>query len=113
MAGKLDVPSYAAYAQGADRKNVRAAITVSVTTVDGQEGVTYPGFNVEASGAHPPFAYLMAEGNHLPPGLFLDVDTGAVAGTPTEAGSYSFRIRVFDDARRMVYTKPLTIVVTE
>jgi hypothetical protein len=113
MADKLDVPSLAAYAQSVDKKTARAAITVTAVPVDGEEGVAYDGFTVGASGAYPPYRFLMAEGSNLPSGLFLDADTGAVTGTPDTAGSYTFRVRVFDAARRMVYTKPLTVNIAE
>ena len=37
----------------------------------------------------------MANGS-LPPGLFLNANTGLISGTPTTAGTYSFQIGVKD-----------------
>ncbi|MGQ3276974.1 MAG: putative Ig domain-containing protein, partial [Shinella sp.] len=50
-----------------------------------------------ASGTATPISYAVTSGA-LPSGLTLDPATGAIAGTPTLAGSYSFTITVTDSA---------------
>ena len=47
-----------------------------------------------ATGGSPPFTWSLGSGS-LPPGLALD-PAGAINGTPTAAGSYSFSVRVAD-----------------
>ena len=49
-----------------------------------------------ATGGSPPFTWSLGSGS-LPPGLALD-PAGAIRGTPTTAGSYTFSVRVTDSA---------------
>ena len=60
----------------------------------GQVGVAYSSFLV-ASGGTPPYTYSISAGS-LPPGLVLNPSTGAIVGTPTKAGSYSYTAKVVD-----------------
>jgi len=48
-----------------------------------------------AKGGSPPYKWGVASGS-LPPGLALSSSTGAVAGTPTGSGQYSFTVQVQD-----------------
>jgi murein DD-endopeptidase MepM/ murein hydrolase activator NlpD len=50
---------------------------------------------VSISGGSYPYTYTIASGS-LPLGTVLDPDTGNISGTPTQAGSYAFCIRVTD-----------------
>ncbi len=51
-----------------------------------------------ANGGTPPYTFAINSGS-LPPGLTLsDATTGAISGTPTAAGSYSFRFTVTDSS---------------
>jgi parallel beta-helix repeat protein len=56
-----------------------------------------------ASGGVPPYSWHMISGQ-LPAGLRLNLSTGAIAGTPTSAGSFSFVINVQDTASSSVST---------
>lgn len=60
-------------------------------------GVTGSPYNqsVVATGVAP-ITFSVTSGA-LPPGLTLDANTGAIAGTPTAAGSYAFTIRATDN----------------
>lgn len=48
-----------------------------------------------AGGGSPPYTFSIVSGG-LPPGLSLNSSTGAVTGTPTTAGSYSYTVQVTD-----------------
>ncbi|MEY4477679.1 MAG: hypothetical protein RJA31_1183, partial [Actinomycetota bacterium] len=75
-----------------------STITVGSTPVIYVEDVPSPGFvgdsfygEVLATG-YPSVYYEIASGE-MPPGLYLDEDSGEILGTPTDAGLYSFTIR--------------------
>lgn len=48
-----------------------------------------------ATGGTPPYTFSITAGG-LPPGLSLNTGTGAVTGTPTDAGTFGFTIQVQD-----------------
>jgi hypothetical protein len=71
-------------------------LVISTTTVgSGVVGVPYSA-SLSATGGSEPRSWGVAGGS-LPPGLSLD-STGAISGTPTQAGSFSFTARVTDGA---------------
>ncbi|MGD0309225.1 MAG: kelch repeat-containing protein [Acidobacteriota bacterium] len=51
--------------------------------------------SLAASGGVPPYTFSITSGT-LPPGLTLNPSTGAITGTPTTAGSFSFTAKVVD-----------------
>jgi len=59
-------------------------------------------------GTVPPLAFGISAGA-LPPGLALDPDTGAVTGTPTTPGTFSFTIRAHDKGDTAVMSYTVTI----
>ncbi|MFC6189302.1 putative Ig domain-containing protein [Pseudoxanthomonas mexicana] len=70
-------------------------LSLSPETVQGATaGVTYAQAFV-ATGGVAPYQYTLGAGT-LPAGLTLDVSTGQLAGTPTEAGSFDFSITATD-----------------
>ena len=50
---------------------------------------------ISASGGTAPYTYAVTSGS-LPPGLTLDPSTGAISGTPTATGTYSFTVTATD-----------------
>jgi len=63
-----------------------------------------------ATGGLAPHSWSLAGGT-LPPGLALDPATGALAGSPTAAGSFSFSLRVADvDGRTATADAAITVV---
>ena len=50
---------------------------------------------LNVKGGTAPYQFALAHGA-IPPGLSLNTKTGVVAGTPTMAGSYSFRVAITD-----------------
>jgi uncharacterized repeat protein (TIGR01451 family) len=62
------------------------------------------------TGGTGPFVWSVTAGS-LPAGLTLNASTGALAGTPTAAGSYSFTVRVVD-AFSQSATRTITLAIT-
>jgi hypothetical protein len=50
---------------------------------------------LQAGQGTPPYTWSVASGT-MPPGLSLDASTGAITGTPTLPGSYTFTVQVLD-----------------
>jgi subtilisin-like proprotein convertase family protein len=69
-----------------------ATITVNPTTLpNGTLGTAYPLTTVSATGGVAPYTFAVTQGA-LPAGLALNGTTGEITGTPTAAGTLSFRI---------------------
>ena len=72
-----------------------AALTISPSSLPaGTVGTAYSQ-TATASGGSAPYSYAVLSGS-LPTGLSLNSGTGAITGTPTVAGSYSFTIQATD-----------------
>jgi hypothetical protein len=69
-------------------------ITVSAPITTAQVGVAYTSA-CTASGGVPPYTYSISSGA-LPTGLTLNSNTGAITGTPTTAGQFTFTCFVTD-----------------
>ncbi len=72
---------------------------LSITTVSVPRGVVGNpyGYTVAANGGATPYTWSVSTGS-LPPGLALDPATGAITGTPTANGSYTFTLQVTDSS---------------
>jgi hypothetical protein len=75
---------------------------------NGQVGQPYR-LALEAWGGEPPLVWRVESGN-LPPGLSLDRATGAISGTPSAAGSWTFAVRVTSSALATQIQEPKTFV---
>lgn len=86
-------------------------LTLTCPSGTGQVGVAYSSALV-ASGGVPPYTFSIISGS-LPPGLTLNSSTGAITGTPTQAGSFSFTAQVMDSSggQNNTTTSNCTIVV--
>jgi subtilisin family serine protease len=74
---------------------VVGVLTVTTTSLPaGSVGQAYSQ-TVAATGGQTPYTWNVSSGS-LPPGLSLDPSTGALAGTPTTAGSFAFTVQVAD-----------------
>jgi hypothetical protein len=86
------------------------AFTTTSPLPSGTVGVAYVGVQFAATGGTPPYAFSVATGSNLPPGLQLNA--GDLTGTPTTEGSFSFGISVTDsESPAAVITNTFTLVV--
>ncbi len=72
-------------------------ITTASPLAAGTVGTRYS-VTLAATGGIPPYAWSVS-GGLPPPGLSLNGTTGAISGTPTTAGRYSFTAQVSDSAK--------------
>ncbi|GHA15233.1 hypothetical protein GCM10007989_07490 [Devosia pacifica] len=74
------------------------------------EDAAYDGFTVEATGGTAPYAYALV--GDWPAGLAVNSSTGAVTGTPTEAGTFEdLSVSATDDDEEVGQLTPFTLVV--
>ncbi|MDR1529628.1 MAG: putative Ig domain-containing protein [Burkholderiales bacterium] len=87
-------------------------IGIGGAPANGQVGVFYTDNSIQASDGTPSYRYEVTDGA-LPPGLSLDLDTGAIIGTPTTADSYTFTVTVTDSSQPTAQTASVefTIVI--
>jgi len=87
---------------------------LSITTTSlpgGTQNVAYAA-TLAASGGTTPYTWAIASGS-LPTGLSLNSGTGAISGTPTATGTFSFTAQVTDSSNPgQTTTKALSIVVS-
>ena len=77
---------------------VYPALGISGTLPDGTVGVAYRAL-LTATGGVAPYSWSLAPGSSLPPGLTID-SAGVVAGTPTEAGTFTATVALNDPVLR-------------
>jgi hypothetical protein len=88
---------------------VTSGFTAAAPPATATIGVAYPGYTFAAAG-HPVFYF----GSGTPPdGLTLDGSTGVLAGTPTEAGAFTFTVVADYGGGIAPETQPITITVPQ
>ena len=91
-------------------RNIVGAVQMSCTPLpNGTECTTYSADIFSVEGGTAPFTWSVSEGT-LPPGLTLAPSTGAITGTPTAAGTYSFTVTVVDSTG-LTATQAQTITI--
>lgn len=84
-------------------------LSITTTTLpDGSIGVAY-NQTIVVSGGTEPYAFSVSAGA-LPTGLSIHATTGAITGTPTTGGVFSFTIQVEDDGTQ-VETQAYTVTI--
>lgn len=87
------------FATGKITLNIVSALASNTTALPG--GVVGDAYtqSIKAVGGTPPYSWTLSPGaGALPPGLNLDQATGAITGTPTTTGLYSFTVKAADAA---------------
>ncbi len=99
--------------------SMQVLTTLSITTTpqQGTVGVAYSA-TLQATGGTTPYSWTISSGP-LPTGLSLNSVTGAISGTPTQSGTFSFTAQVMDSANNtgqkllsMVISAALSITTT-
>ena len=73
---------------------VSSPLALTCPAGTGQVGIGYSSA-LTATGGVAPYTFSITSGS-LPPGLTFNASTGAIAGTPTTAGTYNFTAQVLD-----------------
>lgn len=92
--------------------NVCSALSISTgsTLTSASTGTAYL-TNLSPSGGTGPYTWSLASGSALPNGLSLS-SSGAISGTPTTPGTYSFSIVLGDSCGGSTVQKTFTITIT-
>jgi hypothetical protein len=91
---------------------IQAASSLSITTSSLTDALLNKPYDssLTASGGTPPYSWTTSSGS-LAPGLRLSAATGAFSGSPTQAGKYSFTVKVTDAATKSA-TQSFTLAVS-
>jgi hypothetical protein len=106
--------SEATPATAAQVYSINVLATLAITTISlpsANLGVAYSS-SVAASGGQSPYTFAVTLGS-LPTGLTLNGSTGAITGTPTAAGTFTFTITVTDSATNVAMTHVEAVIVAE
>jgi hypothetical protein len=87
-------PAQTASQQFSIAVNPALVITTTSPLPNGTVGLAYPG-SLAAQNGTSPYSWSITAGS-LPAGLALNAGSGAIAGTPSTAGTFSFTVRVTD-----------------
>jgi WD40 repeat protein len=94
------------------------AAPLNITTTllpTGTINVGYPLTTLAASGGTTPYQLWSITTGALPAGLSLNASTGAITGTPTSVGTFSFTVQVSDSSNptAMTATKAISITIAQ
>jgi hypothetical protein len=89
--------------------NSNPHLTISATLPAASVGANYSA-TVTVTGGTAPYAFSVASGG-LPQGVLLAADSGAITGTPSASGNFSFAVSV-SDSKGLSKQQPLQITVS-
>ena len=88
-----------------------SALTITTTSLPNGALTSAYSATLAASGGTQPYTW--SQSGSLPPGLQLNATSGAISGTPTTAGSFTFTAQLTDNSTPpQSATKQLTITIT-
>jgi|GEM_PF-1447499 len=76
--------------------NPLAIVNASVDLARGVVDLRYTGVSVMAQGGTQPYTFSLSNGSSLPNGLSLSTTSGAISGTPSVEGSFTFDVTLRD-----------------
>ena len=111
-AGTSTISATASGVSGSTTLTVQAApLTITTTLLPGGVRNTLYSATLSATGGTTPYRWSISSGS-LPSGLSLNSTTGAISGTPTATGTFSFTVKVTDSGSpAQSATKTLSITV--
>ena len=77
--------------------NAVTLMILPANLADGQAGVSYYPFPLNAIGGKTPYSWEFDPASTYPAGLAIDSETGEISGTPRESGNFTFTVIVTDD----------------
>ena len=87
-------------------------LTITTTSLpSGTLNVAYPATTLTASNGTSPYTWSITSGV-LPTGLSLNTSTGAISGTPTAIGTFSFTAQVSDSTMPIALTASTNLSIT-
>ncbi len=94
------------------RRTASPFVALAVTPPELAPGAAKTAYSgrIEAKGGVPPYNFTVATGE-LPAGVRLDWFTGALAGTPRAAGTYTFDVKVEDSLGAVTSVEGVALVV--
>ena len=89
-------------------------ITSGSVLPSGITNTAYTGVTLASTGGSGAISWSLATGSSLPAGLSLNGGTGAITGTPTTAGNYSFTVQAADSGTpQQKATKSFTLTINQ
>ncbi len=97
------------YPNGTSIVNLATEVLIQISPAslpNGTNNVAYPMVTLSATGGQTPYAWALASGSALPPGLTFSQTSGqnyaTISGTPTLSGTYVVTVQMTDAANRTV-----------
>ena len=93
-------------------------ITPGQKPPDGLVGQPYQGYMLTAFQLHPSplnttiTGWSCLDAKKMPPGLSLDKQSGTISGTPTQAGTFTFKVQCNDSYGPSMYSEPTDVTLT-